>query len=204
MRALLLHGAAACCCCMLLLHGAAAWCCCMVLLHGAAAWCCCILLLNGAAAWGCCIELLDGAAAWCCCYCCCCCCFSGSVQRQQQQFFSIKNRGGRRSGAGDIWQISGNPAAPARRCVSGGTLGRISAIKRSFAQANYDLQRRYRNPVRGHHLPSATIYAALIFNWAVFDINDISYILIISVFYLPNLCHIFSAFEFCLCVIVVS
>ena len=38
----------------------------------------------------------------------------------------------------------------------------------------------------------------------VFDINANSYILIISVFYLPSLGHIFSALEFCLCAIVVS
>ena len=60
-----------------------------------------------------------------------------------------------------------------RRCVSGGTLGTISAIKRSFAQANYHLLCQYRNPVRGHHLPSATIYVALIFNWAVSLWNDL-------------------------------
>ena len=56
-------------------------------------------------------------------------------RRQQKQFFNIGNRGGRRSSAGDIWQISGSPVAAAtggRRCVSGGTLGTISAIKRSF------------------------------------------------------------------------
>ena len=54
---------------------------------------------------------------------------------QQQQFFNKWNRGSRRSSAGDIWQISGSPMAAAtgsRRCVSGGTLGTISAIKRSF------------------------------------------------------------------------
>ena len=34
-----------------------------------------------------------------------------------------------------------------------------------FLPANYHLLRRYRNPVRGHHLSSVTIYAALIFNW---------------------------------------
>ena len=126
------------CCCMVLLHGAAAWCCCMVLLHGAAAWCFCMVLLHGAAAWCCCMVLLHDAAACCCCMlllllaAAACCCW---MLLLQQKFFNIWNRGGRRSSAGDIWQISGNSVSAVTggcRRVSGGTLGTISEIKRSF------------------------------------------------------------------------
>ena len=102
------------CCCMVLLHGTAAWRCCMVLLHGAAA-CCYMLLLHGAV--------------------CCCYMVLLLLLLQQQQFFNIWNRGGRKSSAGDIWQISGNPISAAtggRRRVSARTLGAILAIKWSF------------------------------------------------------------------------
>ena len=37
--------------------------------------------------------------------------------------------------------------------------------KAVFPPANYHLLRRYRNPVRSHHLPSGDNYAALILNW---------------------------------------
>ena len=162
------------------------------LLHGAAAWCCCMVPLHGAAASRCMVPL-HGAATWCRCSMQHAAC---SVQWQQQQFFNIWNRGGSRSGACDIWQISGNPVAVAtggRRCVSGGTLGTISAIKRSFAQANYHLRRyrnpvgRYRNPVRGHQLPSATIYAALIFNWVEFISNKVDVMTHDCIFHLMKL-----------------
>ena len=166
------------CCCMVLLHGAAACCRCILPLHSA---CRCMLPLHAAAA------AIAAAAAAC----------SVQWQQQQQQFFNIWNRGGRRSGACDIWQISGNPVAIAtggRWCVSGGTLGTILAIKRSFAQANYHLLRRYRNPmgryrnpVRCHHLPSATIYAALIFNWVEFISNKVDVMTHDCIFHLMKL-----------------
>ena len=52
------------------------------------------------------------------------------------QFINIYNRGVRRSSAGDIWQISGNPVEAAtggRRRVSLETLGTISTIRRLSA-----------------------------------------------------------------------
>ena len=44
---------------------------------------------------------------------------------------------------------------------------------------NYHLLRRYRNPVRSHHLPSGDNYAALIFNWEDGRIVSVQNILLV-------------------------
>ena len=52
------------------------------------------------------------------------------------------------------------------RYFSGRNIGYNLGDKSVFSPVNY-LLRRYRNPVRGHHLPSGDNYSALIFNWGI-------------------------------------
>ena len=73
----------------------------------------------------------------------------------------------RRRYLADIWLPCGgsNWRPPTR---FGRNIGYHLDDKAVFPPANYHLLRRYRTPVRGHHLRSGDNYAALIFNWVVY------------------------------------